>query len=71
MEERKYSLAEAARVIGVSYCRLWQKSREGKIKGIVRYRKDNRNIVEIPESEVYRLKEQHDAWCRLMGIEEA
>ena len=71
MEERKYSLAEAAREIGISYARLWVKSKEGKIKGIVRRRENNRNIVEIPASEVQRLKEQHDAWRRLMGIEEA
>ena len=71
MEERKYSLAEAAREIGVSYTRLWVKSKEGKIKGIVRRRENNRNIVEIPASEVQRLKEKHAAWRRLMGIEEA
>lgn len=67
MEERTYSIAEAARFIGISYARMWAKTREGKIKGIVRYRKDNRNFVEIPESEVLRLKERHDRYFHALN----
>ena len=71
MTERMYTIADAAKVIGISYTRLWIKSKEGKIKGLRRFREGNRMFVQIPESSVLELKEKHEKWLRMVNEMEA
>ena len=71
MTGRTYSLIDAATEIGCSYMSLWVKSKQGKINGLIRFRKGNRNYISIPESTVLAMKAEYNACKRKFSGEEA